>query len=186
VQSALLPQDTTVRDRGPRKKTYSHATKDSTESLNRKELADGRLNEICGCDVIKGIIVVSLLLLAGLASAYTPEQQTTLDGMNLSYKLGMAYENALQGQNVAQYNTLVDEYNTWIKQNFGEDAGLLKPKLTEPTVATAGGIQTLTKQPFNASSALSTFGKQSTYSATGPTNPMLSDEENSQNKMSNF
>jgi len=54
---------------------------------------------------MKGIIVLSLILLAGLASAYTPEQQTTLEGMNLSFQLGIAYEKASQGQNVTEFNS---------------------------------------------------------------------------------
>ena len=60
---------------------------------------------------MKGIIIISVILLAGLASAYTPEQQTTLDGMNLSFQLGIAYEKASQGQEVTEFNTLVDDYN---------------------------------------------------------------------------
>jgi hypothetical protein len=119
---------------------------------------------------MKGIVVISLILLAALASAYTPEQQTTLDGMNLSFNLGMAYEKASQGQNVTEYNALVDEYNAWILQHIGEDAGLLKSKLNEtPSVITrsaADGTQSLV-QPFNASSELSQFGKTEAYVATG-------------------
>jgi hypothetical protein len=65
-----------------------------------------KLNEHCGCDVTKCIIIISLILLAGLASAYTPEQQTTLDGMNLSFKLGIAYEKASQGQEVTEFNIM--------------------------------------------------------------------------------
>jgi hypothetical protein len=116
---------------------------------------------------MKGIAVISLILLAGLASAYTPEQQTTLDGMDLSYRLGMAYATAIQGQNVTEYNALVDEYNAWIQQNFGDDASLLKSQLNAsdlpaPTmivlVAPANsGISYLTA-PFNASTDLSKFG----------------------------
>jgi hypothetical protein len=124
------------------------------------------LNELCGCDVMKSIIIISLILLAGLASAYTPEQQTALDGMNLSFKLGIAYEKASQGQNVAAFNTLVDEYNAWIRQHFGEDTSLLKSKLNEkPIVISPPTTETkyLTK-PFNASSDLSKFGKQQVYS----------------------
>ncbi len=115
---------------------------------------------------MKGIIVISLILLTGLASAYTPEQQTTLDGMNLSFRLGIAYDKASQGQNVAEFNALVDEYNAWIRQHFGEDANLLMSKLNEPpieiTPLAAGGTQPLTR-PFNASSDLSKFGKQQVY-----------------------
>ena len=85
-----------------------------------------------GRDVIKGIIIV-LVLLAGLASAYTPEQQTTIDGMNLGFQLGIAYDKALQGQNVAEFNAWLDVYNTWIRQHFGEDANLLMPKINNTT-----------------------------------------------------
>lgn len=118
---------------------------------------------------MKGIIIISLILLVGLASAYTPEQQTTLDGMNLSFQLGIAYEKALQGQNVAEYNTLVDEYNAWLQLHFGENTSLLKSKLNEPTFGISPirlGDETsyLTKQ-FNASSDLSKFGKQAAYVA---------------------
>jgi len=85
-------------------------------------------------DVIKGIfIMIVLVLLAGLASAYTPEQQTTIDGMNLSFQLGMAYEKASQGQNVVEFNTLVNIYNEWIRQHFGEDANLFMSKINETT-----------------------------------------------------
>jgi len=122
-----------------------------------------------GCDVMKSIIIIVLVLLAGLASAYTPEQQTTIDGMNLSFQLGIAYEKASQGQNVAEFNALVDTYNAWIRQLFGEDVNLLKTKInytppmavspkpidTQPAEATPGY-----KNVFEAGSELSKFGKK--------------------------
>jgi hypothetical protein len=74
-------------------------------------------------------IFVILLVELSLASAYTPEQQTTIDGMRLSFELGIAYQQAQQGQNVATFNSLVDQYNAWILQNFGEDANLLMSNL---------------------------------------------------------
>ena len=120
--------------------------------------------------IMKGIVIIALILLTGLASAYTPEQQTTLDGMNLSFKLGIAYEKASQGQDVNEFNALVDEYNAWIRQHFGEDASLLKSKINEPPiVVTPLGAETryLTR-PFNTSSDLSKFGKQRAYTATDP------------------
>jgi len=118
---------------------------------------------------MKGIIIASLILLAGLATAYTPEQQTTLDGMNLSFQLGIAYDKALQGQNIAEYNILVDEYNAWVRLHFAENTSLLKSKLNEPAIGISPirlGAETayLTK-PFNASSDLSKFGKQEAYVA---------------------
>jgi len=122
---------------------------------------------------MKGVIVISLILLAGLASAYTPEQQTTLDGMNLSFKIGVAYEQAIQGQNISEFNALADEYNAWIRQHIGEDARLLKLKMNEiapsgPIVVTPSdsGTAYLEENPFNASSDLSKFGKKNVYVAT--------------------
>jgi hypothetical protein len=121
---------------------------------------------------MKSIIVIILILFAGLASAYTPEQQATLDSVNLGFKLGMAYEKASQGQNVTEYNTLVDEYNAWVRQQFGEDASLLKSKMnmngTETTVVTPTDSATAyLESTFNASTDLSKFGKPTHYVATG-------------------
>jgi hypothetical protein len=120
---------------------------------------------------MKGTIVISLILLAELATAYTPEQQTALDGMNLSFNLGIAYERASHDQNVTELNALVDEYNAWILQHFGGDASLLKSKINESSNVTApmriGNQYFIT--PFNASSDLSQFGKRQVY-AVNPTN----------------
>jgi hypothetical protein len=133
---------------------------------------------------MKSVTVISLILLAGLASAYTPEQQTTLDGMNLSFKIGVAYEQAIQGQNITEFNALVDEYNTWIRQHIGEDASLFKLKMNEtativPNVVspTDSGTAYLVENPFNASSDLSKFGKKEVYVATGKSGPEMQTEE---------
>jgi len=64
-------------------------------------------------------------------AAYTPEQQTTLDGMRLSFQLGVAYQQAQAGQNVAGFNALVDQYNAFVRTNFGEDPNLLATKMAE-------------------------------------------------------
>ena len=111
---------------------------------------------------MKVLTIASLILLAGLASAYTPEQQTTLDGMNLSFDLGTAYEQALLGGVVDEYNVLVDEYNAWIQKTFGGNSGLEKSKFTS---AAAAGTQFATA-PFNASSELGKFGKTQRNVAT--------------------
>ena len=77
--------------------------------------------------LMKGMILpICLFLLAGLGCGFSSEQQIMLDGMNLSYELGMAYDKALQGQNVAEYNALVDEYNAFILLHFGENTSLTK------------------------------------------------------------
>ena len=121
-------------------------------------------------DVIwmKGMILsICLVLMAGLGSGFTSEQQIMLDGMNLSYELGMAYEKALQGQNVAEYNALVDEYNAFIQLHFGENTTLTKAKLDESAIRSTptllGSDTGYMTEQFNASSDLSKFGKQDVY-----------------------
>jgi hypothetical protein len=78
------------------------------------------------------IILVSLLAAISLAAAYTPEQQATVDGVHLSFQLGQAYEKAIQGQDVPAFNALVDQWNTWVVKNFGNDTALLMAKMTAP------------------------------------------------------
>ncbi len=78
------------------------------------------------------IILVSLLMAVSLGAAYTPEQQTTIDGVKLAFTLGQAYQKALTGQNVTEFNALVDQWNTWVAENFGSDTTLLMAKMTEP------------------------------------------------------
>jgi hypothetical protein len=130
-------------------------------------------------DIIKrDFIIIVFVLIAGLAgqvSAYTPEQQTLLEGMKLSSQITIAHEKAIQGQNVTEFNTLVDIYNAWIRQHFGEGAdALLMSKMTMthlPGIAQKqpyyqiesppGALNSYaTINPFNASSDLSKFGKQ--------------------------
>ena len=80
--------------------------------------------------------------LAGQAYAMTPEQQTLLEGMKLSSQLATAQAKAIQGQNVAEFNTLVDTYNAWIRQHFGADADpLLMSKITATNLSSAAPTQ---------------------------------------------
>ncbi len=78
------------------------------------------------------LILVSLLTAVSLGAAYTPEQQTTIDGVKLAFSLGQAYQKALNGQNVTEFNALVDSWNAWVIKNFGNDAALLMTKMTAP------------------------------------------------------
>jgi hypothetical protein len=78
------------------------------------------------------IILISLLTAVSLGAAYTPEQQTTIDGVRLAFSLGQAYQKALTGQNAAEFNALVDQWNAWVVENFGNDTSLLMEKMTEP------------------------------------------------------
>jgi hypothetical protein len=77
------------------------------------------------------IILLSLLAAVSLAAADTPEQQTTIDGLRLSFQLGQAYNKAIQGQDIPAFNVLVDRWNAWVVVNFGNDTALLMTKMTE-------------------------------------------------------
>jgi hypothetical protein len=121
-------------------------------------------------NAMKKIAIISLIILTGLfpALAYTPEQQTTLDGMRLSFQLGLAYQQARSGQNVDAYNNLVDQYNTWVRQHFGNDGNLLMPKMNSttatplyPNVPPQYTSSIAQRNPFNDSSDLSQFGRKS-------------------------
>lgn len=79
------------------------------------------------------LILLSLLAAVSLAAAYTPEQQNTIDGVKLSFTLGQAYEKATRGEDVAGFNTLVDQWNAWVFRSFGNDTTLLMEKMTVPT-----------------------------------------------------
>jgi hypothetical protein len=78
--------------------------------------------------------IVILLCLAGLAMAqgYTEWQQGALEGLKYGFKMGQAYENALDGVNVTGFNAEVDIYNAWVRQNFGENPNLLMSKIDTP------------------------------------------------------
>jgi len=79
---------------------------------------------------MKYILIFFVILVASLsaASAYTDCQQAAYDGTRLSWRMATAYA----AQDVPAYNTLVDQWNAWVRANFGEDASLLAQKLTGP------------------------------------------------------
>jgi len=77
-------------------------------------------------------ILIGMLLAVSFAAAYTPEQQVAIDGARLSFQLGMAFEKANQGQDIPAFNSLVDQWNAWVANNFGNDTALLMKKMTVP------------------------------------------------------
>ena len=78
------------------------------------------------------MILISLFAAVSLATAYTQEQQTTIDGVRLSFQLGQSYDRAIQGQDIPAFNNLVDQWNAWVVKNFGNDTTLLMNKMVEP------------------------------------------------------
>ena len=81
------------------------------------------------------IVYISIFLcLAGLAVAaeYTDWQNGAIDGFKKGFEMGQAYQLALDGKNIDGFNAKVDEYNAWVRANFGEDPNMLMPKMTAP------------------------------------------------------
>jgi len=81
------------------------------------------------------IVYISIFLcLAGLAVAaeYTDWQNGAIDGFKKGFEIGQAYQLALDGKNIDDFNAKVDEYNAWVRANFGEDPNMLMPKMTAP------------------------------------------------------
>jgi hypothetical protein len=83
-------------------------------------------------------IIIGLLLIVGLAAAvgYNDWQQGAVQGLKIGFRMGQAYNDALKGYNVTGFNSEVDTYNAWVRQNFGEDANLMMQKME--TGATPG------------------------------------------------
>lgn len=77
---------------------------------------------------MKALLLLSCLAIIATASAYTDCQQAMYDGTRLSWKMATAYS----AQDIPAYNALVDQWNAWVRQNFGEDQALLMSKMTGP------------------------------------------------------
>ena len=75
------------------------------------------------------MLLVSLLAAVSLAAALTPEEEATVNGLQLSFELGIAYEKAVRGENVTAYNSLVDQWNAWVMTNFRNETALLREKI---------------------------------------------------------
>jgi hypothetical protein len=100
---------------------------------------------------MKYIVIILCLISLAAAAEYNDWQRGAADGLMYGFKMGQAYQNALNGINVTGFNAEVDRYNDWIRQNFGEDTTLMMSKmptggidLTKPVLiannTTAGGI----------------------------------------------
>jgi len=86
-----------------------------------------------------------------------------LEGVRLSFQLGVVYQQVQAGQNVASYNALVDQYNAWVRQYFGTDPNMIMSKI-ETNMNLTG------KKPFKNDSDLSAFGKQEVHDSEAKSN----------------
>ena len=80
----------------------------------------------------KYIVIFLCLVSLAMAAGYTDWQQGASEGLKMGFKMGQAYEQAQNGINVAGFNALVDEYNAWIREHFGEEPTMLMQKLNAP------------------------------------------------------
>lgn len=89
---------------------------------------------------MKYIAIILCLVALAAAVEYNDWQQGAAQGLIYGFKMGQAYQNALNGINISGFNAEVDIYNAWVRANFGEDPYLMMSKMS----TTTGGID-LTK-----------------------------------------
>lgn len=157
--------------------------------MNRKKSVERNR----GKDIKGFMTLLALLAWLTVASAYTSEQANTLEGMRLSFELGLAYQAASQGQNAAEFNALVEEYNAWIRQNFGEDPTLLMSKIDIGDANSLNPMPMLPyltsvsqRRPFNSSSDLSKFGKQQVLTQISPSKVNTYEADSAMANLENF
>lgn len=72
------------------------------------------------------VVLGLILALSTDCQAYNATQQAMYDGTSLSWKMAIAYDQ----QDITAFNSLADQWNAWVRQNFGEDPNLLMQKMT--------------------------------------------------------
>jgi len=79
-------------------------------------------------------IFAIFLCITGLSMAadYTDQQKAIMQGLRLSYQLGEAHQKYMIGGDVTTFNALIDQWNSWVQTNFGQDPNLLMQKVTGP------------------------------------------------------
>ena len=82
----------------------------------------------------KMVYISIFLCLAGLAVAaeYTDWQNGAAEGFKKGFDMGKAYQLALDGKDLNGFNAKVEEYNAWVRANFGEDPNMLMQKMDAP------------------------------------------------------
>jgi len=82
----------------------------------------------------KMVYISILLCIAGLAVAaeYTDWQNGAIEGFKKGFEMGKAYQLAIEGKDINGFNAKVDEYNAWVRANFGEDPNMLMNKMSAP------------------------------------------------------
>jgi hypothetical protein len=155
------------------------------------------------------VILVVGLSLATAQQQPIPYQQTPTPSpiselADLSFELGIAYQQAQLCQNFTAYNALVDQYNAWVREHYGEGAdALLKSKITATNLLAVAQPQAqpetptlqvtenpysypyMTINPFKPGSNLSKFGKQRVFADVSGWGTSM-EETDVYQKMENF
>jgi hypothetical protein len=82
----------------------------------------------------------------GIASppgiGYNPCQKEAIEGLRLGLYMGQMYALAKQGLDISDFNTEVDRYNAWVRQNFGDAPNFMMPKIQEgmPGLVSGAGL----------------------------------------------
>lgn len=62
----------------------------------------------------------------------TSTNMVIVEGLRIGFELGQAYQKAIEGVDIADFNLKVDKYNAWVRTNFGEDPSLLMQRMSTP------------------------------------------------------
>jgi hypothetical protein len=81
---------------------------------------------------MKYIAIFLCILGLTMAADYTDQQQVIMGGLRLSYQLGEAHEKYMQGGDATSFNALIEQWNAWVRANFGEDSNMLMQKVIGP------------------------------------------------------
>ena len=82
-------------------------------------------------EILKSILfaLMAVALIAfSTAQGYDATQQAMINGTTLSWKMATAYA----AQDIPTFNALAEQWNAWVRQQFGEDPNLLMQKMTGP------------------------------------------------------
>jgi len=71
-------------------------------------------------------------------------------GLKIGFHMGQMYTQAQQGYNISGFNVEVDNYNAWVRKNFGNNPNLMMPKIQEPGYGMPGYVpQTTAIKPIH-------------------------------------
>ena len=97
---------------------------------------------------------------------HSNSQQAVRDGLRLSFMLGAAYGPATQGQDIAGFNALVDQWNAWVRANFGKDLTMLMQRMSAPAEPAVYSDTWINSQPSVAATGHTYHGTRTPQSSS--------------------